>query len=95
VALVKCTECGHEISSRALKCPHCGAPAAAPTRTLVAAGLAGVLAAALAAGLMVARGGGGEGGNPAMIGGAAIGIGAVVIGLALVLIVVRLRGGSR
>ena len=26
MALTKCTECGKEISSTALSCPHCGAP---------------------------------------------------------------------
>lgn len=26
MALTKCTECGHEISSTATTCPHCGAP---------------------------------------------------------------------
>ena len=26
MALIKCTECGKEISSKAKTCPHCGAP---------------------------------------------------------------------
>lgn len=26
MALIKCKECGHEISRKADKCPHCGAP---------------------------------------------------------------------
>jgi hypothetical protein len=26
MALIKCTECGHSISDRAIKCPNCGAP---------------------------------------------------------------------
>ena len=26
MAMTKCTECGHEISSTATTCPHCGAP---------------------------------------------------------------------
>lgn len=26
MALVKCPECGHEISDRAERCPHCGYP---------------------------------------------------------------------
>jgi len=31
MALVKCTECGREISDRALSCPACGAPVSAAT----------------------------------------------------------------
>lgn len=27
MALIKCTECGHMISDKAIKCPHCGCPA--------------------------------------------------------------------
>lgn len=26
MALIKCPECGHEISDQALSCPNCGAP---------------------------------------------------------------------
>lgn len=26
MALIKCTECGHMISDRAMKCPKCGCP---------------------------------------------------------------------
>lgn len=26
MALIKCKECGREISSSAINCPHCGAP---------------------------------------------------------------------
>lgn len=26
MALIKCTECGHEVSDKALECPHCGCP---------------------------------------------------------------------
>ncbi len=26
MALIKCNECGHEMSSSATTCPHCGAP---------------------------------------------------------------------
>lgn len=26
MALIKCTECGHEVSDKATNCPHCGAP---------------------------------------------------------------------
>lgn len=28
MAMIKCSECGHDISDRAISCPHCGAPAA-------------------------------------------------------------------
>ena len=26
MALIKCTECGHEVSDKAQTCPNCGAP---------------------------------------------------------------------
>ncbi len=26
MALIKCTECGNEISEKAEQCPHCGCP---------------------------------------------------------------------
>jgi len=91
MALTKCRECGQQVSDRAPTCPHCGAPASVPARTIVATALGGVLAAAATAGLLFARSGGGS--PPVIVG--AIGIGAVVIGLALVVLVVRLRGGVR
>ena len=95
MALIKCRECGQQVSDRALTCPHCGAP---PTpkrakRALVAAAMAGALAAALAAGLLVARQGSSESSDPALIGAGAAVIGAVVVGLAIVLLVAKLRGG--
>jgi rubrerythrin len=45
MALVKCRECGREISSQADKCPHCGAPAKKKTSgcALLVAILAGVV----------------------------------------------------
>ena len=92
MALIKCRECGQQVSDRALTCPHCGAPAT-PKRALVAAAMAGVLAAGLAAGLLVARQGSSESSDPALIGAGAAVIGAVVVGLAVVLLVVKLRGG--
>jgi len=33
VALIKCSECGKEISDRAWACPHCGAPVNGSTAT--------------------------------------------------------------
>jgi len=92
VALIKCRECGQQVSDSALKCPHCGAPAT-PKRVLVATAMAAVLAAALTAGLLVARQGSSESSDPALIGAGAAVIGAVVVGLAVVLLVVKLRGG--
>jgi hypothetical protein len=37
VALIKCKECGREVSDRAPTCPNCGAPiaGAAPTKVVV------------------------------------------------------------
>jgi predicted nucleic acid-binding Zn ribbon protein len=32
MALIKCHECGGQISDQAQTCPHCGAPAIAPRR---------------------------------------------------------------
>jgi uncharacterized membrane protein YvbJ len=39
VALIKCSECGHEVSNKATACPKCGAPIAdasvnTPTQTV-------------------------------------------------------------
>lgn len=31
MALIKCGECGNEVSDKAAACPKCGAPIAAPT----------------------------------------------------------------
>lgn len=33
MALIACTECGHQVSDRAAACPHCGAPVATPSTT--------------------------------------------------------------
>lgn len=42
--LIKCTECGKEISDQATNCPHCGAPVAvAPTSTNVKEGISDTL----------------------------------------------------
>lgn len=35
MAMIKCKECGKEISSLAEKCPHCGAPTTGKTIEIV------------------------------------------------------------
>ena len=36
MALIKCSECGHEVSDKAASCPKCGAPIAGASETLAA-----------------------------------------------------------
>jgi DNA-directed RNA polymerase subunit RPC12/RpoP len=50
MALVKCEECGHPVSTKAIACPHCGARMI-PVRRLAVAIVVGLL---LALGIMVA-----------------------------------------
>jgi hypothetical protein len=38
MALIKCDDCGHDVSDRAPACPHCGAPIAADPSQSVAPG---------------------------------------------------------
>ncbi|MPZ20227.1 MAG: zinc-ribbon domain-containing protein [Luteitalea sp.] len=38
MALVNCTECGREVSDKAVSCPSCGAPVSGPISGEVAAG---------------------------------------------------------
>lgn len=34
MALIKCSECGHEVSDQANQCPNCGAPIKSPSTLL-------------------------------------------------------------
>jgi hypothetical protein len=49
VALTKCPECGHDVSTLADKCPNCGAPIAQQPATVVKAGPSVVLVISLIA----------------------------------------------
>ena len=90
MALITCKECGQQVSSRALKCPHCGAPASGrpPVAIGIVTALMGVL---LFAGLFASRAG--EGSDASLVAPIAVGIGVVAVGLALWL-VLKLRSGQ-
>lgn len=96
MALIKCGECGQQMSDRALKCPHCGAPAVVASRALAVGLAAGVFAALLGLTLWFMRASD-AGAGPEAVGGPAAGIVALLVGvlvvvLALLVLVVRLRG---
>jgi RNA polymerase subunit RPABC4/transcription elongation factor Spt4 len=51
MALVKCDECGQQVSERARCCPHCGATRVAKRQVLLAV----ILAALVALGVVLLR----------------------------------------
>lgn len=89
MALVKCNECGQQVSSRALKCPHCGAPASG-TPSVAVGIVTALMGALLFAGLLASRAGGAT--DVPMILVVAIGVGVLAIGLAIRLLL-KLRSG--
>ena len=54
MALSQCLDCDGPVSSRALKCPRCGAPVNAKARTIVGIALASVIFTVLASAAMIA-----------------------------------------
>ena len=87
MALIKCSECGGQVSSRAVKCPHCGAPTMSSTPIALGV-IAGLLGLAAALGLHLSRGGGPDETFPV----AAIAVAVAVLGIAVV-VLLRARGG--
>lgn len=55
MAMIKCKECGKDISNQAASCPHCGAPVKKPARTY-GCGTAIILAAVVAIPLVMFMG---------------------------------------
>jgi hypothetical protein len=88
MALIKCKECGQQVSSRALKCPHCGAPASASPQIAIGivTALMGVL---LFAGLLASRASLGP--DVPLVASIAVGIAVVAVGLGW--LVLKLRAG--
>ena len=52
MALVKCAECGKQVSTLAAACPSCGAPPGAARAPIVTAGLLGKVTTAVGAWLV-------------------------------------------
>lgn len=88
MALIKCSECGGQVSSRAVRCPHCGAPTVGSS-PLALGVAAGVLGLAAAMGLLLSRGGGPDQSFPI----AAIVVGVAVVGIGTLVVFLRVRNG--
>lgn len=86
MALIKCDECGGQMSDRALRCPHCGAPARMSSRAIVAV-LLGVTAAVLGGLLAVSSVRSEAGAEPARAAAPMI-VAALVVGVAVVMVIV-------
>jgi hypothetical protein len=94
MALMKCEECGGQLSDRAMICPHCGAPARRPSRLIVAAVLGALVAAGLA-GLMMARSvREGAGAADERVAAPMI-VAGIIVGIAAVMGIVALVRGTR